>query len=36
MSMNLTGELFIDGQWLDGHGPLVESIQPVTGQCRRR
>lgn len=31
MSMNLTGELFIDGQWLDGHGPLVESIQPVTG-----
>ncbi|MFL1455214.1 succinylglutamate-semialdehyde dehydrogenase [Marinobacter sp. GN3S48] len=28
---NLTGELFIDGLWLQGHGRQFESIQPVTG-----
>ncbi|WP_286220786.1 succinylglutamate-semialdehyde dehydrogenase [Marinobacter apostichopi] len=28
---NLTGELFIDGLWLQGHGEYFESIQPVTG-----
>lgn len=28
---NLTGELFIDGLWLQGHGLPFESIQPVTG-----
>ncbi|MBW0147445.1 succinylglutamate-semialdehyde dehydrogenase [Marinobacter arenosus] len=29
---NLTGELFIDGLWLQGHGASFESIQPVTGE----
>ncbi|QSP95019.1 succinylglutamate-semialdehyde dehydrogenase [Marinobacter salinisoli] len=29
---NLTGELYIDGLWLQGHGPMFESIQPVTGE----
>src|SRR5690554_1366951 len=29
---NLTGELFIGGLWLQGHGPAFESIQPVTGE----
>ncbi len=28
----LTGELFIDGLWLQGHGPVFESVQPVTGE----
>ncbi len=28
---NLTGELFIDGLWLHGHGVSFESVQPVTG-----
>lgn len=28
---SLTGELFIDGLWLQGHGIAFESIQPVTG-----
>ncbi|HTN33214.1 MAG TPA: succinylglutamate-semialdehyde dehydrogenase [Marinobacter sp.] len=28
---NLTGELFIDGLWLHGHGAAFESVQPVTG-----
>ena len=28
----LTGELFIDGLWLPGHGPVFESVQPVTGE----
>ncbi|WP_138438786.1 succinylglutamate-semialdehyde dehydrogenase [Marinobacter alexandrii] len=30
---NLTGELFIDGLWLQGHGEYFESIQPVTGEA---
>lgn len=28
---SLTGELFIDGLWLQGHGEPFESVQPVTG-----
>ena len=28
----LTGELYINGLWLEGHGPQLESVQPVTGQ----
>ena len=28
----LTGELFIDGLWLQGHGVPFESVQPVTGE----
>lgn len=28
---NLTGDLFIGGLWLTGHGDEFESIQPVTG-----
>ncbi|PXX93613.1 succinylglutamate-semialdehyde dehydrogenase [Marinobacter vulgaris] len=28
----LTGQLFIDGLWLEGHGELFESLQPVTGE----
>ena len=28
---NLTGQLFIDGLWLEGHGDFFESLQPVTG-----
>ncbi|MCK7551153.1 succinylglutamate-semialdehyde dehydrogenase [Marinobacter goseongensis] len=28
---SLTGELFIDGLWLQGHGAPFESVQPVTG-----
>jgi len=28
---NLTGELFIGGLWLQGHGAAFESVQPVTG-----
>ncbi len=27
----LTGELFIGGLWLQGHGAAFESVQPVTG-----
>ncbi|KAA1175822.1 succinylglutamate-semialdehyde dehydrogenase [Marinobacter salinexigens] len=29
---NLTGELFIDGLWIEGHGQPFESVQPVTGE----
>ncbi|RBW48852.1 succinylglutamate-semialdehyde dehydrogenase [Marinobacter sp. F3R11] len=29
---NLTGELFIGGLWLQGHGTAFESVQPVTGE----
>ncbi|KPQ03124.1 succinylglutamate-semialdehyde dehydrogenase [Marinobacter sp. HL-58] len=29
---NLTGQLFIDGLWLEGHGEVFESLQPVTGE----
>ncbi|RBP33454.1 succinylglutamic semialdehyde dehydrogenase [Marinobacter pelagius] len=29
---NLTGEIFIDGLWLTGHGLPFESVQPVTGE----
>ncbi|NMT62221.1 succinylglutamate-semialdehyde dehydrogenase [Marinobacter orientalis] len=28
----LTGQLFIDGLWLEGHGEPFESLQPVTGE----
>lgn len=28
----LTGELFIDGLWFQGHGVPFESLQPVTGE----
>jgi succinylglutamic semialdehyde dehydrogenase len=28
---NLTGDLFIGGLWLQGHGVSFESVQPVTG-----
>lgn len=28
----LTGQLFIDGFWTDGHGAPLESVQPVTGE----
>ncbi|MCM0613229.1 succinylglutamate-semialdehyde dehydrogenase [Marinobacter sediminum] len=28
---NLSGELYIDGLWLQGHGAMFESVQPVTG-----
>lgn len=31
MSIELTGELLIQGKWLTGHGPEMESIQPVSG-----
>ena len=27
---NLTGQLFIDGLWLEGHGDFFESLQPVS------
>ncbi|MDX1817052.1 MAG: succinylglutamate-semialdehyde dehydrogenase [Marinobacter sp.] len=30
-NLNLTGELFIGGLWLTGHGEYFESFQPVTG-----
>lgn len=29
---NLSGNLFIGGLWMQGHGPLLESFQPVTGE----
>ncbi|MDC0662491.1 succinylglutamate-semialdehyde dehydrogenase [Marinobacter sp. SS21] len=29
--VELTGELYIHGLWLDGHGPALQSTQPVTG-----
>lgn len=29
---NLTGQLFIDGLWLEGHGDFFESLQPVTAE----
>ncbi len=28
----LTGELYINGLWLHGHGKPLESVQPVTGE----
>jgi succinylglutamic semialdehyde dehydrogenase len=28
---NLTGEIYIDGLWLMGHGTSFDSLQPVTG-----
>jgi len=28
---NLTGEIYIDGLWLMGHGASFDSLQPVTG-----
>ncbi|MDX1757017.1 MAG: succinylglutamate-semialdehyde dehydrogenase [Marinobacter sp.] len=28
---NLTGELYINGLWLEGHGSTFQSTQPVTG-----
>ena len=32
MTMNLTGELLINGLWLTGHGPAFQSDQPVSGE----
>lgn len=29
---NLTGSLYINGLWLQGHGAVFESLHPVTGQ----
>lgn len=29
---NLSGNLFIDGLWIQGHGQPFESLQPVTGE----
>jgi len=29
---SLSGDLYIDGLWLQGHGEEFESVQPVTGQ----
>ncbi|WP_226595837.1 succinylglutamate-semialdehyde dehydrogenase [Marinobacter nauticus] len=29
---NLTGNVYIDGLWLQGHGAPFESVQPVTGE----
>ncbi len=29
---DLSGALYIDGLWLQGHGDLFESVQPVTGE----
>lgn len=31
MTMTLTGDLLINGLWMTGHGPALESIQPVSG-----
>ncbi|GGY80496.1 succinylglutamate-semialdehyde dehydrogenase [Marinobacter zhanjiangensis] len=31
MSLTLTGELFINGLWAEGHGDELESLHPVTG-----
>lgn len=31
MGFTLTGELFINGLWLEGHGEGMESLHPVTG-----
>lgn len=31
MSLTLTGELFINGLWVEGHGDELESLHPVTG-----
>ncbi|ROT98675.1 succinylglutamate-semialdehyde dehydrogenase [Marinobacter sp. R17] len=33
MTVKLTGEVLIDGKWLTGHGPALESVQPVTGDA---
>ncbi len=33
MTTTLTGELYIDGLWLQGHGAPFESLQPVTGDA---
>ncbi|MDR9426125.1 MAG: aldehyde dehydrogenase family protein, partial [Marinobacter sp.] len=32
MSHVLTGELYIDGLWLQGHGAPFEAVQPVSGE----
>lgn len=32
MSHTLTGDLYIDGLWFQGHGVPFESVQPVTGE----
>lgn len=32
MTIKLIGELLINGLWLEGHGALFESVQPVTGE----
>ncbi|WP_150910871.1 succinylglutamate-semialdehyde dehydrogenase [Marinobacter halotolerans] len=29
---NLSGDLYIDGLWMQGHGEEFESVQPVTGE----
>lgn len=29
---NLSGNLYIDGLWIQGHGLPFESVQPVTGE----
>jgi succinylglutamic semialdehyde dehydrogenase len=29
---NLSGDLYIDGLWMQGHGAEFESVQPVTGE----
>ena len=29
---NLTGNVYIDGLWLQGHGAPFESVQSVTGE----
>ncbi|MDX1634027.1 MAG: succinylglutamate-semialdehyde dehydrogenase [Marinobacter sp.] len=31
MELTLSGDLWIDGLWLEGQGPLIESDQPVSG-----
>ncbi|MEC7814726.1 MAG: succinylglutamate-semialdehyde dehydrogenase [Pseudomonadota bacterium] len=31
MTLNLSGQLYINGLWFQGHGAAFESIQPVTG-----
>lgn len=32
MSLMLTGDLFINGLWAGGHGEVLESLHPVTGE----
>ncbi|MFE8070784.1 succinylglutamate-semialdehyde dehydrogenase [Marinobacteraceae bacterium S3BR75-40.1] len=31
MNLTFTGELFVNGQWTNGKGPLLSAQQPVTG-----